>query len=558
MPPHIIQSYQDTLTEEEMDGNAGRSISNFNIHTNEDGSVTYVLWTESAPMLKDGVDPHSEEAKLEENQSTQIQIYGSRLKDGRWSGRTQITEAEAVYGNLDFTVNEAGNLVILASKNEVEEEAAGLERNGCDLVNILAAPDEKIALDKLTLSEVMEGENGGSVIVKNEGFVDAKNVQLVIKDQDGEEILTKQFDTLYSGQSEECYFSLNLPEGTANWKVTAELKSGGITEDKIEREGEIPLNVTLDTLTLTQEESRDMVTAELRVTNASAITVKEQNAVISEEAGGAALASVKIPKLAPGESTIVTAEVPIRDDMFAVYTDSEAGEQSEEGTSGDAVEKLTLYAVADYTGTVSGSIERRTSAKDLEYIQSITDIILQNGEKVKVNAGEYQAVKVDIQSPLMKYDEFTTYRNYNLEVLWRTEDSDIVQVDENGILKGIKEGKTTLTAIVKPRGNEVWLEEGVNGKELDNTLSLTSDAFKIAAVEVEVLQGTQENGGTTPSDNAGAEKQPGNETTGSKQTESEATANVKTGDTAQPFLWLIMIVASGCLILVVSRKRKMR
>ena len=78
------------------DRNTGRAISSFDIHTSADNSATYLLWTESAPMLKEGIDPHSPEAELAENQSTQTQIYGSRLQKGTWSGRTDVYKRQGI------------------------------------------------------------------------------------------------------------------------------------------------------------------------------------------------------------------------------------------------------------------------------------------------------------------------------------------------------------------------------------------------------------------------------------------------------------------------------
>ena len=135
MPAYVIQSYADVTDATEKDQNTGRAISSFDIHTSADNSATYLLWTESAPMLKEGMDPHSPEAELAENQSTQTQIYGSRLQQGTWSGRTQVTEAEAIYGNVDFAVDDSGNLVVMASRNEAEDTASSTPRTGCDLVS---------------------------------------------------------------------------------------------------------------------------------------------------------------------------------------------------------------------------------------------------------------------------------------------------------------------------------------------------------------------------------------------------------------------------------------
>ena len=82
------------------------------------------------------------------------------MQQGTWSGRTQVTEAEAIYGNVDFAVDDSGNLVVMASRNEAEDTASSTPRTGCDLVSFKAVPDSRPVLDNLEISDVAEGENG--------------------------------------------------------------------------------------------------------------------------------------------------------------------------------------------------------------------------------------------------------------------------------------------------------------------------------------------------------------------------------------------------------------
>ena len=89
----------------------------------------------------------------------------------------------------------------------------------------------------------------------------------------------------------------------------------------------------------------------------------------------------------------------------------------------------------------------------------------------------------------MKFDEFTTLTNYNLEILWSTADPEIAEVDANGMIRGLQAGKTTLTAVLKPKSPEIELEEKGNGREGNNMLTLTSDAFLTASIEIDVQQG---------------------------------------------------------------------
>lgn len=553
MPPTIIQAYADTLTAEETEQNAGRAINNFNIRTNQDGTVAYLLWTESASMLKEGIESGTPEAELAENQSMQVQIYGSRLVGDRWSGRTQITQEEAIYGNLDFAVMDDGTLQLMASKNPAEAEATGEKRTGCELVGISAAPADKLSLDNLTLGQVQEGDNGGTIVVRNEGFTDVSGLQLAVTDQAGNQLLKEDIETLYSGQNTEYSFNLTLPEGQENWSVTAELRQGDTVLASKSSEGSIPVNVTLDTMSLIQEETRDQVTVNMRVTNGSMRTVPEQEIVISDAPDGEALATVTVPKMGPGEYVDVQSEVQVKEEMFVAYTD----DPQEEGTPGDAVEELTLYASGEY---ISGSavLERRTPGEDIQRMRSITGVKL-NQDKIQVKTGEYKSVEADIQSPLLKYDEFTTYKNYNLKVVWTTDNPDIAQVDENGMVRGLQEGETVLRARVQPRSENILLENGRNGEEMDNSLTLTSDSFYEVSIPVTVEQGEEGSEITPvptqepeePSDGGGDGNTSGSNKPGSGD-------NADTGDKA-PIMVLILLMiaaAAGGTGLVVYKKKK--
>ena len=284
--------------------------------------------------------------------------------------------------------------------------------------------------------------------LRNEGFADAENLQLVVKDQAGTELLNESFEELYSGQSGVYSFTFQVPEGQKEWGVTAELKSGETVIDSISESGEIPVSLTLSNMELTQETERDSVTAEFEMMNSSGVTVAEQEVKISAAAEGEALATVSVPSLAPGEKVTLSTDLTITDDMFMAYTDSA------EESAGDSVEKLTLYAMAETGEMTSASLERRTPAADMERIRSITGIILEDGKTVEVKTGEYESVSASVASELMKFDEFTTLTNYNLEILWSTADPEIAEVDANGMIRGLQAGKTTLTAVLKQRARK--------------------------------------------------------------------------------------------------------
>ena len=555
VPPYVIQSYADVTDATEKDQNTGRAISSFDIHTSADNSATYLLWTESAPMLKEGMDPHSPEAELAENQSTQTQIYGSRLQQGTWSGRTQVTEAEAIYGNVDFAVDDSGNLVVMASRNEAEDTASSTPRTGCDLVSFKAVPDSRPVLDNLEISDVAEGENGGRLSLRNEGFADAENLQLVVKDQAGTELLNESFEELYSGQSGVYSFTFQVPEGQKEWGVTAELKSGETVIDSISESGEIPVSLTLSNMELTQETERDSVTAEFEMMNSSGVTVAEQEVKISAAAEGEALATVSVPSLAPGEKVTLSTDLTITDDMFMAYTDSA------EESAGDSVEKLTLYAMAETGEMTSASLERRTPAADMERIRSITGIILEDGKTVEVKTGEYESVSASVASELMKFDEFTTLTNYNLEILWSTADPEIAEVDANGMIRGLQAGKTTLTAVLKPKSPEIELEEKGNGREGNNMLTLTSDAFLTVSIEIDVQQGEPGNEITPTPEPTDTPDQgdSGSGSGGGSSGKPGSGDNADTGNDVQILVWILLLaaaLAAGGGLIIYKKKKK--
>ena len=281
----------------------------------------------------------------------------------------------------------------------------------------------------------------------------------------------------------------------------------------------------------------------------------EQEVKISAAAEGEALATVSVPSLAPGEKVTLSTDLTITDDMFMAYTDSA------EESAGDSVEKLTLYAMAETGEMTSASLERRTPAADMERIRSITGIILEDGKTVEVKTGEYESVSASVASELMKFDEFTTLTNYNLEILWSTADPEIAEVDANGMIRGLQAGKTTLTAVLKPKSPEIELEEKGNGREGNNMLTLTSDAFLTASIEIDVQQG-EPGSEITPTPEPTDTPDQGDSGSGSGGGSSGKPGsgdNADTGNDVQILVWILLLaaaLAAGGGLIIYKKKKK--
>lgn len=549
LAPHTIAAFEDTK-EAMLDGNpnAGAAISDFDIQSN--GKELYVLWTENGMTYKTDATDEEPANYIPENQ-----IYGSRLDttDGQWGGRSQITtEQGAHYGQLDFAVCEDGSLMIMAQKSGIEQtEVDGLTYNrenedDSALVSLNVNPTSDAVLTALEMETPSE-ENSvfGTVRYANKGFEDAKDLSLVVTDADGKELLNEKIDNLPGGLENENIFEYRLKkaaDGKSDWGVTAELRKGSQVISTLKKSGTLEASAEILDFKVSQNQSRNEADVEVTVGNTASITSKAEKVQVTAGKDKKCLAELEVPELAPGETKTLKTTITFDNSMFITGTDED----------GNHTESLEVQAVCQKNNQVQ-SIERKTPKDVWKNFQKMTKSGFAEKGKIAVKTGERKAAEVTVEGPELKYDEFTSWENYGIQVRWATKDPSIAEVDERGNVTGVKEGTTKLYAAVMPKDYIVQFDGNnlkgadANGYGVSSWLTLTSDVIKIYEKTVVVEKGKTD-GSTTPDDG----KDTGKDGTDDK------TDQVDSGDHANILLWMLLIAMSGgaCVIVLVKRRKR--
>ena len=549
-PPYVIAAYEDGQEAlESGNADAGRGITSYDIQA--DGSQVYVLWTESSSSLREGIDPQSAEAKEGSAYETTTQIYGSRFDstEGVWTSRVQITDTpNANYRDLDFSIRDDGSLLIMAQKNgnqviEASEnegyETTLQDENATSLVSMAYMPEADPQITELTMDDPEEGQTvRGNAAIANNSFETAEDLTFRVKDESGNVLFEENDIVLRSGGNGEYEFEYTLPEtenGSAQWNITAELLQGeSVVSEKV-LSGTITAQAVLDTFSVSQSTSRDQAEIRVSAVNSFMIDSPAQTVKILSGEDQNTLLEMRIPEMAPGESSEVTGTIDISDDMFVKGEDE----------YGNKTETLNLQAVMGDT-TLEDQIVRTTPADIWDRFMSISSASIGD---ISIKSGETAILDelVDIQSDQFKYDEYTTFKNYGMTVQWYTDDPETAEVTSDNLLLGLKEGTTVLHGIVMPASYQTGFAGSEDSYEVMPGLTLTSDMFREIEAKVTIAKGSTE-----------PEGDPGAQGPGSDSSLLPDQDGVQTGDTTQMAVWFILLFLSvGCIVAEeIIRRRK--
>ena len=539
-----------TLVESDINEETGEpenAVSSFDVQST-DGYV-YLSWTQSETTLKDGVEENTQEAIATENQQVENQIYMARydLAENMMTGKVQVTsEAGANYSNVSFVVNPDATLTALATKAKSKVVDAGEFNEIIDRYNETASEDEKmdavseddftgyaapddsnqslVALQirpvsvmkvkEMNLDELTEGEeNMISFTLLNDGIDTLKDATLTVTDGDGQSILLEGTENTEDGVTTMDYQIVD--------SVTIDKLMGGntyngnalVTLDEHETSAEVKVRLTdadgevlieetyeksleeafvLKDLTVKETEERDVYDVAFTVENDvyRYSAAKEATVGISTGDGDVTLATVPIAELEKGESGNYQATVTVDSAKQFAVSNEENGFVKETGTF------FVKLAEATETQTVT----RTASGAQMEQINGITDGRIGDGTDITVEPGDAVTVTANVKSSLAN-DELGTDGTEGIEVLWQTEDDSIASVDSSGKLTGLKEGTTTLKALIIPKAsesvatvNESRKASDYNfGSDVSNYASLPNAAIKTYTIKVTVGDsGTQE------------------------------------------------------------------
>lgn len=536
--PQVLTSYEDTVDADE-NADTGRGITDYDIQTN--GSEVYILWTESSSQLKAGMEPEEADTANGSNYETTRQIYGSKInvETGEESGRVQITDTPgANYKDIDVSVRDDGSLLIMAERT-LNKEIPATENEGYEttvqdedataLVSLSVSQEAEPKISTLEMGNPKTGETTeGSVSIRNDGFLSAEGLRFTVEDEQGNTLVKEKDITLTSGGENSYNFTYKLPDKaveSADWKVTAKLTQGSDVVSEKEITGTVLGKAELATVYVTQDKSRDEANVTVEAVNNGFLTSASETVNIAVSEGGKALTKLEIPELAPGESVEVTGQISVKDNMFAAGADE----------YGNPTETLTVYASLG-EDVQNDKIVRTTPKEVADAFKSIQNVSI---DAIKLEGGESVDIDqvVNIESDRFKYDEFTTFENYGIDVKWYVDDNSIAEVTSDDLLLGVKKGKTTLHGVVMPAPYEGSFSNEGTSYDINPMLTLTSDMFKEIETKVTIKSNVKPGKpGTDEDENSGTDGNGGNGNSNGKP--------VETGDETALGLWLLLMLAS--------------
>ncbi len=532
--------------------NAESEITGFDSYV-VDNHYIYFVWTQNGFTLKEGVEPDSEEAADVANRKVETQIYASRydMSSAVKTDALQITSGNGLnYGDLAFVADEQGSLKMIATvtgteikdyeefKKEVEDYNSRAAKE--DQMEIpteeeytaYAQPDEKAkalvavdvncteaypALENVVLEDLTAGaDNTIDFMIKNEGFGTAENLTVTVKDEDGRSILMETvtettedstvtetrpvdaitIDRLYGGQEWDGQAILTLDEEAVAGGYTIRVENAdGVVAEKSFHE-EIEQNLALTDFEVTETGIRNVFELKAKVENlANRISAEDTVSFTMTDKDGnpKEIASAKVEALDMGASTEITAVAEIDErEMFVT-----------ERTTDEEGNLVDLISTGTFNASVNGSeksdiIERFVSADAYKYVESIQEMMINDGKPIETKVGDITKVTANIRSSMADEQEGITGTE-GLHVIWGCDDPEILDVYDAGGFKALKEGKTKLNAYVMPKCavSQISLDmtnDSTKYFEVVDNRQIPVEAIKICSTEVTVKTA----GGTTP------------------------------------------------------------
>ncbi len=557
---------------------AESSITSFDVKST-DGYV-YVTWAEDHVVEKEGAEATETGTADAKDQVTERQIYMSRydFAEGRSTEKVQVTSGEgANYNDISFVVNDDATVTALATKSQsklvtVDEfnetidnynKNAGAESkqdkltedeftayteadtDNVSLVELQITPASVMKIEDCDLDVLVSGsDNDVPFTLLNDGLDTTKDVTLTVKDSDGNSVLTQLKDTGEDSENnigayeavekikidklmggERYYGNLSIP-------LAESAKKTSITFTLTDADGKKLLEKTysqtliestkMTDSSVTETAERDVYEADFTIENDGNTTLDKGQAVISIKNGDKEkeLATVEIPKLARGETKDFSEELNVDTTKYFEVTKGENGSVTETGT----------FYVTYGDDTQEIQVERKASAAQMEYVNGIKSVKIEDGKTMTIEKEETQRAVAEITSSLAD-DETGATGAEGLDVIWQTEDESIATVTED-MVKGIKEGTTTLYAYVLPKASETIVtvdesdkttEDGATvydfGDTVSNYSTVPNDAIRTYSVKLTVTKTSGENDTNAAADD---KKKDTNNTTTNKGTSSSS------------------------------------
>ena len=493
-----IPGYRPVITVVSAEGNGDYTgevqITDFDLRSSE--NYFYVMFTERTRKLREGVDPESSEAALPENNLVETQIYMMRydLENGEFTAPVQVTSSEgANYANVAFAVKDNdGGFIALATRSESGIDVDEISYNGdgrfasansenSALYAITFAPDASVELRNAYIDEVKSGTDVfASVEVYNGGIETIEGLTVEITDENGNELIAN-----YGSIDEEarsirllgghCYLvSFAIPvaetEASAIFKATVKDKDGN----------------ELDTIEYSKKAARivDVAGFDIRIKERGVLSfdavlwnkamVESGVNTFAVSCGDEVIYQTEIASIKPDDTAEISGEFEV--DYEKIF---ESVVNDDGSVRADAL--LTASAGG---GALNKTVSLIASSEQMARFNAVRDVTFaSNNVKVRVDevfdldadikAGEYNGRFIDNNE-----DEIGAQ---GVTIEYTSADENIAKVYQNGYIKGISKGKTTITAYLMPARN---VYDGLGYRS--NYPTLPDEAIRTYTINVEV------------------------------------------------------------------------
>ncbi len=507
----VTNGSQDSETQEEQTDD--ESIVSFDFVAAD--NYIYAIWNQKKTVVKDGIDPTSEEAQDANNRLAETQLYAVRFDNQNIivTDPVQITEESgANYDNIAFAVNSDGTIKALAakapSKVETTESADGVkvsypvaddERKS--LVALDLVPTGALAAKNVSVEEPMAGAvSAVNVELYNDGLETLEDLTFIATDSKGNELYNEKIKTgetetkLFGGRTAYISFPITIAEDDTKCAFTYTVKDADknvLIEDSYEEEIPLVVDVTEFTAELTD---RNTINFHVGIQNNGARNSGIQTINVSKKGKNAKqLLQIQSESIKPGDTIFYEREVTFAEyeDMFSTYidVDSESYEAittftAETGVGESAETEIELTATKEQR-------LRMESIKNVQILDEAENQITDQG--LEIASGEIKQLQTGIKSVPYggsRYEGMDDEENKDnangLRVIYETDNKEVVSIYDSGYIEGLKKGTATITAYVLPENNHVTYSQEDGAIEEDNFTTVPEEAILTKTIVVKV------------------------------------------------------------------------
>ncbi|NLB33410.1 MAG: hypothetical protein GX818_06585, partial [Tissierellia bacterium] len=450
-----------------------------------DYNSIYVAWVQGDYTYKEGIKPGSQEASLPENQYKENHIYAAKknINEERavWTDSVKITEGRgANYNDIDFEIISEDMLRIVFVKGFSTLKTLGDQQISVEDINnralMTADYDVKERNTTIEIKPVYVQKPGYIVPVDikihNNSLSELSNITYEVWQVSDKvtEIAEQGELQLRGGEKKDISIMWQSPDILIDTTLKVVVKDGD--EILCSDEHKIITQSTIDVVVAYADfvGRNQIIVSGVAVNNGN---IQADEATILAEFSGNEVGSVKIGKLAIGETKEFMLMAEIDSEMFESNVNDDG--------SVKAVMELSVHSK---TGKgIELSIERYADAQDVEIINNIKSFTLKSNDiEIKEQVSIRRGTEINIEPYITFLDT-----SDNTRVVFESSNDDVADISASGKLMAKSTGRAVVTAYLMPKINDIVLSQN-NFTKVDDFETLAEEAIKTKSFVVNVTR----------------------------------------------------------------------